>query len=132
MAGIILRRLERRGISLRVAKARSCDTDESIFFNVNPPPPSGVMMLTVEKRRDHRNLLSSHAISVIPPLPNTITGGGVHVKNFFRLVSITATCFSNPETNLGARRSRRLLELRLPQIRKCHFFSDPCVFGYIF
>ena len=34
----------------------------------------------VEKRRDHRNLPSSHAISVIPPLLNTITkegGGGV-------------------------------------------------------
>ena len=24
------------------------------------------------------------------------------------------------------------LELLLPQIRKCHFLSDPCVFGYIF
>ena len=23
-------------------------------------------------------------------------------------------------------------QLGLPQIRKCHFLSDPCVFGYIF
>ena len=23
-------------------------------------------------------------------------------------------------------------ELGLPQIRKCHFLRDPCVFGYIF
>ena len=35
-------------------------------------------------------------------------GGGGFPLKFFRLVSITATCFSNPQTNLGARRSRRL------------------------
>ena len=43
-------------------------------------------LLLLEKRRDRRNLPSAHAISVIPPLLNTITqgggggGGGVHRK----------------------------------------------------
>ena len=35
-------------------------------------------------------------------------GGGGSPEFFFRLVSITAMCFSYPQTNLGARRSRRL------------------------
>ena len=73
---------------LRVAKALSCDTDESEFFSDEPPPPS----YSVEKRRDHRNLPYAHTKNCV----------GV------RLVSITAKCFSYPQTKLGARRSRRL------------------------
>ena len=67
-------------IGLWVAKARSCDIDESNFFNGNSPPSN-----VVEKRRDHRNLPSAHAISVIPPLLNTITqgGGGLPLKKKF-------------------------------------------------
>ena len=58
-----------------------------------------------------------HAISVIPPLFNTITQGGgggggggrvIHVKKRKEIHSITAKCFSNPHTDFGARRSRRL------------------------
>ena len=48
-----------------------------------------------------------------PSLLNTITqgggggGGDVHGKKIITS-QITATCFSNPHTNLGVRRSRRL------------------------
>ena len=53
-------------------------------------------------------------ISLIPPLLNTITpggggGGGFTLKNNKIKPHITATCFSEPHTNLlGARRSSRL------------------------
>ena len=40
---------------------------------------------------------------------------------------ITAKGFSYPHTKFGGG-----WELGLPQIRKCHFLSDPYVFGYIF
>ena len=79
----------------------------NICVNPPPPPPPPPPSYGVEKRQDHRNLPSPHAISVIPPLLNTITQGGFPLI-FFRLVSITAMCFSNPQTDLGARRSRRL------------------------
>ena len=58
-------------IGLRVAKALSCDTDESEFFPVNPP------WVIVLKRGGPRKFG-------------------------------TSKCFSYPQTNLGARRSRRL------------------------
>ena len=82
--------------------------DESKFFSGEPPLSYGA-----EKRRDHRNLLYAHAISVIPSLLSTITkggggGGGSSPEFFSRLVSITAKCFSYPQTNLGERLSRRL------------------------
>ena len=93
-------------IGLRVAKALSCDTDERNFFPVNPPPPPP-RSYGAKTKRDHRNLPYAYAISVIPPLLSTITQGGFTGKKF-RLVSITAKCFSYPQTNLGARRSRRL------------------------
>ena len=112
-------------IGLRVAKARSCDTWQ-VQKKLRWTPPS----YSVDKRRDHRNCVGGCQISVIPPLLSTITKGRC-TGIFFRLVSITVTCFSNPHTNLGGHLSRRL-ELSLPQIRKCHFFSDPCVFGYIY
>ena len=43
-------------IGLRVAKALSCDTDESEFFSGEPP-----LSYSVEKRRDHWNLPYAHA-----------------------------------------------------------------------
>ena len=55
-----------------------------------------------------------HAISVIPPVLNTITpgggggGGGGGVTATKIKPHITAICFSKPHTNLEARRSRRL------------------------
>ena len=54
-----------------------------------------ILSYRVEKRRDHRNLPSANAISVIPPLLSTTTnegGGGDSPKKKFRLVSITAKC----------------------------------------
>ena len=51
----------------------------------------------------------AHAISAIPPLLTTITQEGrFTLKKKKTPRGITATCFSNPQTNLGARRSRRL------------------------
>ena len=47
-------------IGLRVAKALSCETDESVFFSGEPPPPPP-LSYSVEKRRDHRNLPYAHA-----------------------------------------------------------------------
>ena len=63
-------------IGLRVAKARSCDTDES-KKNYGEPPPR----VSVEKRRDHRKCVGGRQISVIPPLLSTIT----KVKKVFLL-----------------------------------------------
>ena len=51
--------------------------------------------------------LKAYAISVAQPLLIITTRGvGVHVKK--KKDHITATCFSNPHTNLKARRSSRL------------------------
>ena len=52
-------------------------------------------------------------ISLIPPLLNTTTQGegegwGVHGEKKEEFHSITAKCFSNPHTEFGVRRSRRL------------------------
>ena len=67
-------------MGLRVAKALSCDTDESEFFSGEPSQSYGA-----EKRRDHRNCVGERQISVIPPLLSTITlggGGGFTGKKF--------------------------------------------------
>ncbi len=111
-------------IGLRVAKALSCDTDESNFFLGEPPLSYGA-----EKRRDHRNLPYAHAISVVPPLLASITkgGGGVHRKFFFdsSVSQLSALATLRP---IWGRVSQGAFELSLPQIRKCLFFlSDPCV-----
>ena len=51
-----------------------------------------------------------HAISVIPRFLNTITqgrgGGGFTLKKKSKPSKSQATCFSNPHTNLGPRRSK--------------------------
>ena len=73
-------------------------------------------------------------ISVTRPLLITITQGGFHVKKIYiykQTGHITATCLATHTPILG-RVAQGALALGLPQIRKCHFLSDPCVFGYIF
>ena len=54
------------------------------------------------------------------------SGGGFTLKKNLN-VQITATCFSNQHTNLGAHRSRRLGVMTATNL----VVSDPCVFGYI-
>ena len=57
-------------------------------------------------------------------------GGGSREKNRERVISqLRALATRTP--SLG-RCGQGALELCLLQIRKCHFLSDPCVFGYIF
>ena len=70
-------------------------------------------------------------ISVAQPLLITITQEGFTLKKKKKIVRITATCFSNPHTNLGVSRSRRL-GVNTAKLGSAIFFSDPCVFGYIF
>ena len=55
-------------IGLRVAKARSCDTDESKKNSGEPPPPPPELW-----RRDHRNCVGGRQFSVILPLLNSMT-----------------------------------------------------------
>ncbi len=91
-------------IGLRVAKALSRTINESKFFSGETPLPSP--SYSVEKRRAKKIA----RFLGVPPLLNTITkggGGGGFTGKKFRLVYCTAECFSNPQTNLGARRSRR-------------------------
>ena len=70
-----------------------------------------------------------HAISVIPPLLNTITQGGggggeeVHVKKKNSTVSQLSALATH--TPILGRIGQGAWELRLPQIRKCHFFEWP-------
>ena len=65
-----------------------------------------------------------------PPLLSAITQGGFTVKIIFQVKSQLRLVGSH-NTSWGAV-AHGALELDLYQIRKCHFLSDPCVFGYIF
>ena len=73
---------------------------------------------------------NAHAISAIPPLLNTIT------REFSRLKKKKGTRSQlralASHTPILGRVAQGALELCLPQIRKCHFLSDSCVFAYIF
>ena len=92
---------------LRVAKALSCDTDESKKISGEPPPElwcweeAGSQKFAVRPRNFCDPASSQHYIS-------GGGGGGGFTGIFFRLVSITAKCFSYPQTNLEAHRSRCL------------------------
>ena len=72
-------------------------------------------------------------ISVIPPLLTLITlggGGGSPEKIQTHDISqLRALANHRPIWGGGAQGA---LELLLPQIRKCNFLSDPCLFVYIF
>ena len=74
------------------------------------------------------------AIYVISPLLNAITqgggGGGVHQKKKSPVKSQLRVLATH--TPILGRVAQGTLELGLTQTRKCHFLSDPCVFGYIF
>ena len=84
----------------------------------------------VEKRRNHRNCMGNHAISVIPPLLNTITKGGgggggggergefTKKREDFTISQLSALATRTP---ILGRVAQGDLELYLPQIRKCHF-----------
>ena len=68
----------------------------------------------------------------IAPLLNTITqGGGVHRKKQKQNTISQLRALATHTRSLG-RVGQGAWELGLPQIRKCNFLSDPCVFGYIF
>ena len=73
----------------------------------------------------------AHAISVTRPLLITITqggeGGGVHIKK--NKLAISQQRALATHTPIWGYVAQGALELCLPQIRKCHFLSDPCVFG---
>ena len=90
--------------------------------SVKPPLSYGV-----EKRQDQRN----SRIFLIPPLLNTTTQGGFTVKKTKNTTVSQLRALATRTPSLG-RVGQGALELGLPQIRKCHFLSDPCVFGYIF
>ena len=57
-------------------------------------------------------------------------GGGSPKKN--NKVTISQLRALATHTRSLGRVGQGAWELGLPQIRKCHFLSDPCVFGYIF
>ena len=77
----------------------------------------------------------NHAIFLVPLLLNTITqgggGGGGSPEKINKTTISQLRALATHTRNLGRLR-QGAWELGLPQIRKCHFLSDPCVFGYIF
>ena len=81
-----------------------------------------------------RNFISNRAKnlgkSVTPPLLITITQLASREKKFVSVISQLRLVGSH-NTSLGSV-AQGTLELEDLQIRKCHFLSDPCVFGYIF
>ena len=58
-------------------------------------------------------------------------GGGVHRKKRKNFTVSQLRPLATLVPSLG-RLGQGAWDLGLPQIRKCHFLSDPCVFGYIF
>ena len=105
-------------IGLWVAKALSCDTDESKKNSGEPPLSYGA-----EKRQDHRNVPYAHAISVIPPLLSTITqgrggGGGGGSPEFFFDSSVSQLCALATHRPIWGHVAQGAFELSLPQIRK--------------
>ena len=104
-------------IGLRVAKALSCDTDESEFFSGEPP-----LSYSVEKRRDHRNLPYAHVIlrgrtaNFCDPASsqhyNSGGGGGLPEKNSDSSVSqLSALATLRP---IWGRGGQGAFELSLP------------------
>ncbi len=92
-------------IGLRVAKARTVILTSRKFLTWTPPPPPPELWCWGEA--------GSQKFAVRP-------------RNFCdpaSLVSITATCFSNPQTNLGARCSRGEYTIFL---RNLHIFFCTC------
>ena len=57
--------------------------------------------------------------------------GMLHGKNFFFSTISQLRLVGSHNTNFGAV-ARGALELDALPFGRCHFLSDPCVFGYIF
>ena len=76
------------------------------------------------------NHAKNHGISVTTPLLSAITQECFTVKIIFQVKSQLRLVGSH-NTSLGVV-AHGALELDWFQIRKCHFLSDLCVFGYIF
>ena len=68
---------------------------------------------------------------MVPPLLSSISQGGSPEKKKELNREIIAKGFSYPHTEFGALRSRRLA-VKFATNKEMPFFSDPCVFGYIF
>ena len=71
-----------------------------------------------------------------PPLLSSISqggggGGGGSPEFFFVPVLLQLRPLATFVPSLG-RVGQCTWELGVPNSRKCHFLSDPCVFGYIF
>ena len=58
-------------------------------------------------------------------------GGGGSPEIFFDL-SVSQLSALVTHRQIWGRVAQGAFELSLPQIRKCHFLCDPCVFGYIY
>ena len=69
--------------------------------------------------------------SMAPPLLSSISQGGGLPEFFFLPLKSLLRPLATRIPSLG-RIGQCAWELGLPKIRKCHFLSDPCVFGYIF
>ena len=121
---------QRPKLGVRVAKGLSCDISGFFFgfFLGNTPPPP--LRYRAEKRQDHGICRTPTQISVVPPLLSSISQGGFYRKKQQPLISQRRP-LATRTPSLG-RCGQGALEFCRPQIRKYHFFSDPCVFGYIF
>ena len=111
-------------IGLRVAKARSCNINESKFFSGEPPPwfiEAGSQKLRGRTADFCDPASSQHYNS---------GGGGSPEKNFDSFI-LQLRALATPRPICG-RVGQGAFELCLPNIRKCEFLSDPCVFGYIY
>ena len=81
-----------------------------------------------------RHFISSraknHGISVTPPLLSAVTQECFMVNNYGWLISQLRVLASHT----GSLRSvaQGAWQLESWEIRRCHFLSDPCVYGYIF
>ena len=71
-----------------------------------------------------------HGKSVTPPLLITITQHSFTLKKF-DTVTLELRLVGSHNTCLGSV-AQGVWQLEYFQIRKCHFLSDPWVFGYIF
>ena len=108
-----------------------------LWSHVAKPVPHGTLRLaiaTLNSSSVHADVYSVSVVtrsnSVAPPLLSSITLGGF-TGNFFFLLKSLLRPLATHIPSLG-RVGQCAWELGLPQIRKCHFVSDPCVFGYIF
>ena len=92
-----------------------------MFFPSNPP-----LRYRAEKRRGH----GIAGNPVAPPLLSSISQGGLPGGKKISL-KLQLRPLATFVPRLG-RVGQGAWELGLPNSRKCHFLSDPCMFGYIY